>query len=218
MTGCCYRFGNGLPACLGNGEPFPSQSPVPRSKVVVYGDSCTASRGGEGPYGWPQLLATELGIETVNQAVSGSGYVRPANGSTFPFAASIYPEPDAAVAVVMGSQNDQAQDPAAVRLAATVTYAAITTRSPAARLLIVGPFWYDNNPPDNLYAVRDAIAETATLVGATFLDPLGERWLTSRSGLILAGDGKHPNLAGQAVIAGRVGPHLAALLDSSPPN
>lgn len=183
-----------------------------RHRVVIYGDSYSGGWLARSAEGWPARLAAALDVETVNQALPGSGYVDLGNGSTFPYAATVYPQPDAAVAVIMGTQNDYAQHPDAVRLAAVVTYGAIRVRAPGAQLLVVGPYWWgEEDPPPAAVAVRDAVRDTAAEHGLPFLDPLAERWLTCRPGLIAA-DGKHPSAAGYALIAERLRPVVAALL------
>lgn len=198
-----------LPLLLAAGDP-PRPAPPPRPLLVAYGDSFTAWPSGAGRYGWLQLVAEHCGMTPVNMAVSGAGYVRVA-GSTFPFAATVHPVPDAAVVVVMGSQNDRHEDPAAVRLAAIVTLEAIARAAPAARVLVVGGHPFPAPPSANALAVQDALRDVCRARGLPFLDPIGERWLTAVPGLV-GPDGEHPNADGQAVIAARVAPAVAALL------
>ena len=205
-----WRFGDSLPLHLER-STWPD-APPPRPKVAVYGDSYAGNELGRSPAGWPALLADALGVETVNQAVSGSGYVKVGHGATWPYLATIAPVPDAAAVVVMGSQNDRAQDPTAIHLGMVVTLAAITRGCPHARVLVVGPYWpWDDEPSAGAVAARDAVRDTAAEHGLAFLDPLAEQWLGSAPGLI-GSDGAHPSPAGHAVIAGRLAPHLAALL------
>jgi acyl-CoA thioesterase I len=207
-------FGAGLPFVLDHSDPPPP--PPVRPRVAVYGDSYSCTRGAEGPLGWPALVSAALGVETVVMAVGGSGYVKPGNDtgpwSTFSYAATINPVPNAAAVVVMGSQNDQNADPVAVRLAALTAYGAEGIRPARPHLLVVGPFWPYDPPPANLLAVRDSVRAAAIAAGAVFLDPLGERWLTSGPGLVLDGDGWHPSLAGQRMIADRIAPALRVVL------
>jgi lysophospholipase L1-like esterase len=201
-----------VPLGLDPDPPGHAYPPTPtRPRVVVYGDSYSGSWEASSAAGWLALLADALDVETVNQAVSGSGYVDLGRGSTFPYAATMYPQPDAAVAVVMGSQNDYAQHPDAVRLAAAVTLRAVTVRAPAARLLVVGPYWWTDEPSAAALATRDAVRDAAAGVGAVFLDPIEGRWLTARPGLIAA-DGRHPSWAGYAAIAHHLRPAVAELL------
>lgn len=212
MTDSGSLFGAGLPFTLSSAGPVPPPAPGPMPLLVAYGDSYTATRGGEGPRGWLALTAGAVGMEPVNNAVSGSGYVTVGGGTTWPYMATIAPVPDAAVVIVMGSQNDRHRSPVAVALAAEVTYAAIAVSCPTARRLIVGPHYpWSGAPTAEILAVRDAIRAVADAHRLPFLDPLAEDWLHSRPGLI-GPDGAHPNIDGQAVIAERVIPHVAALL------
>ncbi len=59
--------------------------------------------------------------------------------------------------------------------------------------------------------IRDALATVARASGATFVDPLAERWFVDRPDLI-AVDGVHPNDAGHAYLAQRIAPLIAAAL------
>lgn len=205
-----------LPLLLAAGDP-PRPAPPPRPLLVAYGDSFTAWPAGAGRYGWLQLVAEQCGMTSVNMAVSGAGYVRVAGStwSTFPFAATVHPVPDAAVVVVMGSQNDRDEHPAAVRLAAIVTLEAIARAAPAARVLVVGGHPFPAPPSANALAVQDALRDVCRARGLPFLDPIGERWLTAAPGLV-GPDGEHPNADGQAVIAARVAPVVAELLAQAP--
>lgn len=210
MSSPDYLFGDGLPLHLAPSPP--AAQPPPRLKIAVYGDSYTADRGGEGPRGWPQLVSDALGVETVNMAAIGSGYVRCFNGSTFPYAATVNPVPGAAAAVVAGTQNDRNEDPVAVARAAVVTYEVLRCANPNVRLLVVGAHWpWTATPSPNALAVQDGLRQVCEEQGIPFLDPIAGEWLTSTPGLIDS-SGSHPNLAGQAVIAERIGPALDALL------
>lgn len=195
-----------LPLTLAAGEPAPPATEPP--VIAVYGDSFTAGPAGGS---WLTTIGVELGATTVNMALSGTGYVRAA-GSTFPYAVTVDPVPGAALVIVMGSQNDRDEEPFAVRLAAVVTYEAIRRASPSARLLVVGGYWPWSTPPStNALAIRDAVRDVCRHRGIPFLDPIAERWLHSRPGLI-GSDGQHPTVLGQQAIADRVRPHVAAAL------
>lgn len=216
MTQAAPPLPQGLPLLLERDRTPPPPEAPPRPKVVIYGDSYAASALSRSGYGWPQLIAARLAIETVNMGVSGSGYVRCLNGSTFPYAATTNPVSDAAVAIVVGSQNDRTQDPAAVALAAAVTYEAVRRGCPGARLLVVGGHWpWGTEASANALAVRDAMGAVCRVQDIPFLDPIDGQWLTGRPGLI-DDDGAHPNITGHAVIAGYIAPQVAALMAEAP--
>jgi lysophospholipase L1-like esterase len=61
--------------------------------------------------------------------------------------------------------------------------------------------------------IRDVLARQAQLVGASFVDPIAEGWLTNSPELIGA-DHVHPNDAGQVFLARQIGPHLKAALSA----
>jgi len=168
-----------------------------------------------GPNGWPAQVAADLGLELVNNGAGGAGYVNVAPlPTTFPHEAVDRPAAGADVAVVFGSVNDQAQAPIAVHLAALVTYRAIRDVAPAAPLIVVGPQFWDAPVPAHLFAIRDAVAAAAEIVGATFVDALG--WMQGRPEL-LGPDAAHPNTAGQRMLADRITPIVELELVRSRP-
>jgi lysophospholipase L1-like esterase len=94
-------------------------------------------------------------------------------------------------------------------------YDEIRTASPSAFLVVIGPAWDDDVPPDELFLARDAVASAAAAAGALFVDPLAEEWLLGRPELIGA-DGVHPDDAGHAYLAGLIGPVLQEALNGAP--
>jgi lysophospholipase L1-like esterase len=189
------------------------------SVLAVYGDSYSAGgrQGGKGSDGWPALVADELDVDLRLHAAGGAGYV---NGSrardeTFLDQVRGAPEPDADVVVVFGSRNDKFLPPADVKRQAMAVFEAVRAQSPSAALVVIGPAWDDDLPPDELYATRDAVASAAVAAGALFVDPMAEEWLLDRPQLIGA-DGVHPNDAGHAYIAGLIEPIVRDVLIGAP--
>jgi lysophospholipase L1-like esterase len=177
--------------------------------LVVYGDSYSAGgrQGGKGDDGWPALVADRLDTDLRLHAAGGAGYV---NGSkaadeTFLDQVRLHPEAEADVVVVFGSRNDTFLPVAEVTSQAVAVYHAIRAQSPWAELVVIGPAWDDDLPPDELLRTRDAVASAAADAGAVFVDPLIEGWLHERPELI-GTDGVHPNNAGHAHLAGLIAP------------
>jgi lysophospholipase L1-like esterase len=125
------------------------------------------------------------------------------------------PEPDADVVVVFGSRNDKFLPAADVKSQAVAALDAVRSQSPSAELVVIGPAWDDDVPPDELFATRDAVASAAVAAGAVFVDPMAEQWFLDRPALIGA-DGVHPNDAGHRYIAGLIEPILREALLGEP--
>lgn len=212
MTGRSL-FGEGLPFSLEQSEVLsPPARRVPR--VAVFGDSFTDGRVlGAARHGWVHLVSDRLGVETVNMAVSGSGYVDIGGYVTFPYMATIAPVEDPDLVVVFGSVNDRPQDPFGVQLAAYVMYAMIRGWAGRSPLLVIGPPYPNSDVTEAMWALRDAVQAAALSVQATFVDPLQEGWFFGHPELI-GPDGLHPNANGQAYLAGLIAPHIARLLDA----
>ena len=154
--------------------------------MAVYGDSYSAGgrQGGKGDDGWPALVADGLDADLRLHAAGGAGYVNgsKAKDETFLDQVRGAPEPDADVVVVFGSRNDKFLPVADVKAQAVAVFAAVRSQSPAAELVVIGPAWDDDVPPDELFMTRDAVASAAADAGALFIDPLGEEWLLDRLG------------------------------------
>ena len=177
--------------------------------VAVFGDSYSAGglKGGKGATGWPALVTDRLDAELRLHAAGGAGYVNGSKAADETFLDQVRgaPEPDADVVVVFGSRNDKFLPVADVKSQAIAVYEAIRSQSPTAELVVIGPAWDDDVTPDELLKTRDAVASAATAAGAVFVDPLSEGWLFQRPELI-GTDGVHPNDAGHALFADRIGP------------
>lgn len=191
--------------------PTPPEPPPP--VVAVYGDSYSVGYDGVGEYdrNWSQIMGRQLGVDVVNMATGGAGYIATAYGTSFPNEVVTRPVPEASAVVVFGGLNDLTVDPEWVRVAAVTTFAAARTSSPDAELLVIGPQWPTATVDPRMWRLRDAVAAAAGLCGATFVDPLAEGWFASRPGLLMW-DGKHPSPLGHQLLADRIGPHVTAAL------
>ncbi|SDG94929.1 SGNH/GDSL hydrolase family protein [Klenkia brasiliensis] len=191
-------------------EPAAAAVEPDRQLLAVYGDSFAAGylRDGVGEANWATLVARALGMDVANDAVPGSGYVA-GQVSTYPYAATTWPEPTAAVTVVFGGINDTPMPVASVAMAATVTYATIRRAAPGSALVVVGPQWATSTPTPAQAALTRAVRAAAAAAGAVWVDPSG--WLAGRPSL-LGADGLHPSDEGHQVIAERLQPIVAAAL------
>ena len=85
----------------------------------------------------------------------------------------------------------------------------------SATILVIGPPWPTAEVPQTVLQVRDIVGAAASAAGATFVDPIAERWFVGRPDLIGA-DGVHPNDAGHAYIANMIAPLIGAQLARRP--
>lgn len=176
----------------------PARRPGP---LVVVGDSYTSPRSDGLPM-WPDLLADRLGLELVNLAAGGAGYVRGFYGETFPAEVAVGLPADASVVIVFGGLNDRwEEEPATnVRLAARATFAAVRRLAPAAKLIVVGPQSEVADPAAITLEHRDVVRAEALAVSATWIDPLEPAWFADPA--LIGPDRLHPAIpAGQAAIA-----------------
>lgn len=189
--------------------PVPSKSaPVSRTAAPVLmfvGDSFTV---GSGPVpawsGYAAETARRLGWQPVIAGAGGTGYLsRGRVGRSFQesFEAELSWRPAPDLLIVSGGHNDGRWTGLWVRRAAAKLLWTVRARWPATRVVMVGPIWLDRAPA-RAYRVRDALAQVAAREGVTFLDPMGQRWVTGSRAEIVLPDGVHPTLAGHARLAG----------------
>lgn len=113
-----------------------------------------------------------------------------------------------------GSLNDGSEsglDVAAATTAVHETFTKTHATAPDTKLLVIGPAWPSSDVPPHAWALRDVLAQQASEIGATFVDPLAERWLQGDPTLIGA-DQIHPNDAGHRYLAEKIEPLIAAQL------
>jgi lysophospholipase L1-like esterase len=192
---------------------------TPLSRVAVIGDSYTtgSDEGGQGSNGWAarswQTLARQgFQITPDVAAEGGAGYaVRGNRGSVFGDLTPRAVRPDDMLVLFFGSRNDQGVDPAALTDAVRNCFVFARHVAPSARLLVIGPPWPTADVPADVLQVRDVLYGQARAIGATWIDPIAERWFVGRPDLI-GQDGVHPTDAGHAYMADKIAPLIAAQL------
>lgn len=187
-------------------------------RLWVIGDSWTDPSYGGWAWacGWPQRVADALGLGLVNSGSGGSGYAAVnASNVSHPIQAARGAGAGADVVVLFGSVNDQAFDPAYVRLGAERALRMVRAACPAAAVIVAGPQYWDAEPPAALYPVRAAVARAAAEHPAPvrWLDPL--RWLRGRPELLDAQN--HPTCDGHALLAASLAPAVADALTRTDP-
>ena len=184
------------------------------SHIAVIGDSYTTgmlAEGGMGPRNWAPLAWKELadrGVQVDADVVAegGAGYeARGNHGNVFADLTARAVQPDDALIVFFGSRNDKDADLGAVTRLSHDALTRARLSAPTARILVIGPPWVNAEVPPNLLGVRDILRYQAHQVGATFVDPIAERWFFDRPELIGA-DGIHPTDAGHAYMADKIAP------------
>lgn len=186
---------------------------------MVIGDSYTMGPDDnpDDPDAWPAIAFNRLReqkyvVQDTVAGEGGAGYVEQGyRGGVFGDKVSAV-QPKTDVVVLFGSANDIGAEPRQERAAVRQTLMQVRSIAPAARMVVIGPVWpRANDVPAQLLGIRDAIRDEAVAAGATFADPLQQRWLWEDPGLI-GPDWLHPNRSGQRYLADRILPLLQAEL------
>ncbi|WP_328350575.1 SGNH/GDSL hydrolase family protein [Mycobacterium sp. NBC_00419] len=194
------------------------QAALPGEHVVVIGDSYTVGvdNDPEDPDLWPAMVWSRLRdlhyeIQPTVAGEGGAGYVNiGTRGGVF---ADKLPavQPSTDLVIIFGSPNDVGTPPDTLRSAVHDTLARARTAAPAARLLVIGPAWPRPDPSPEVWQVRDIVRDEAAGIGATFADPLAQRWWWDDPNLI-GWDRVHPTRAGNEYLAQRILPLIEAQL------
>lgn len=201
-----------------NYTPSTTAPPPPVSRVAVIGDSYTGGVS-DVDLAWPMLATEQLRNEGVwidpkVGSEGGSGYLNPGKkGGVF---ADRIPEAvtrDDSLVVLFGSLNDAKAPLEALPAAVQRTFNEVKAAAPQAKLLIIGPPSPTPAPSPEVLAVRDVMKAQASAVGATFVDPLAERWFFDIPELI-GSDGVHPTEAGQRYMSEKIAPLIAKQLSA----
>ena len=194
--------------------PTPVATTPPPPDALFIGDSYTAGAGGGGSgpgTSFACLTADAMGWHCVNAGEPGTGYVNDAGRQRRGYRA--YPDRIAGYAettspryvVLSGGRNDRDTTFAARTDAARRTLDALQLHFPAATIVVVGPFWQDDDVPRALRRFTTWLRTEAGRRGLVFLDPEAEWWLNSRNSASYIGrDGIHPTPAGHAYLARRM--------------
>lgn len=194
--------------------PAPTASAsAARPRAVFLGDAYTTGTGGDGTR-WTTLLAERMGWEEINLGHDGTGYVTsvtgdlakkycgldrcPSYGETIEDVVAAKPD----IVVVSGGRVDGTKK---VNSAAATLFADLTSKVPAARVIVVSPFFDDDPVPDWMTAQASALESAAADAGIDYLD--AGQPLTGHSEL-LSDDGVRPNAAGHRALADAVAEKL----------
>ena len=195
--------------------PLANQKP---KKVVAIGDSFTESTafGDAQANCWNQLVFRQLrkrgvDISAKSSGEAGSGYVaRGSGGTTFGEEARRLLEPDDDLVIIFGGSSDAPAKPELVEAAVNDTFVFVRKVSPHAKLVVAGPISPAADPRSDVTRVRDIVSDEAVKNGATFVDPIADKWFVGHPTLIRE-DGS-PTDAGHTYIAERLLPVIQGVL------
>jgi hypothetical protein len=102
-----------------------------------------------------------------------------------------------------------------VEAAVSETFLLVRKVSPHAKLIAVGPASPVADPGPGVTRIRDIVRDEAVKIGATFVDPIADKWFVSDPTLIRE-DGSLTD-AGHAYIAERLLPDIQGVLAPAVP-
>ena len=132
----------------------------------------------------------------------------------------------AVVVVALGSDDaDAGASAREVRSQAAAGLQDLRRRRPATRIVVVGPLPTSGTPSTAQQAVRDAVQAAARSVGAAFVDPIAEQWITGdvsdaasgNAAQMLDSDGRHLTPSGHAYVGLRLATDISQLTPPAAP-
>lgn len=171
-------------------------------RVAVIGDSY--SSGLRNRIVWPTLVADSSALSISNVAIPGAGYVGGA-GESGPFTTqtekALASKPD--VIVVFGGINDVGKSKELITQSATDLFGELARRAPTAKLVVLGPLWHEDTPPQPVVAIDVAVAAAAEATRVDYVRLIDEKWLVGEG--LIQDDGVHPTDEGQSTMARALG-------------
>lgn len=183
--------------------------------ALIIGDSYAAGKGADPGQGFVDQLTVKTGWVVHVDAEGNTGFIKAGHDidPTYqPYGDRLAADKAkyaADIVIVTGGRND-APLPNATTVAAFYL-TSVHKDFPKAKLVVVAPFWSDGHPPVGLLAIRDQEKATAKQLGAVFIDPVAEQWITDQDAKQFIGsDGIHPTQAGHDYLATRMYSDLKA--------
>jgi lysophospholipase L1-like esterase len=212
-VGCLVLGGCTMPVTSAPGQ---AASPSAGQVVVAfYGDSYTRGTGASSPERrWSSIVSSDHGWYEFNPSVDGLGYVinrgLAPGGDLVDQIIDHAPPPDIVI-VTMGLNDNFVMPDAAddVKAAIDADLERLSKELPDARLVVVEPFWHQDERPDSLDRIIGWVEAAAERVGADHIDG-ASRWIEGHPEW-MAPDGIHPNDDGYAEIARRMNEELGDL-------
>jgi lysophospholipase L1-like esterase len=194
----------------------PGQTPTPGAAIAAfYGDSYTRGTGASSPERrWSTIICAERGWYEFNPSVDGLGYVSnrgfAPGGDLVDQIVEHDPRPDIVI-VTMGLNDTFSMPSAAGEIEAAIEddLERLREELPDARLIVIEPFWHQDERPDSIEQIIGWVEDAAAEVGADHIAG-ASRWLEGHPEW-MAVDGIHPNDDGYAEIARRMDAELERL-------
>lgn len=201
--------------------PSPPAAPTADGPVVsFYGDSYTRGTGASSSEKrWSTIVSTARGWQEINRSENGLGFVNRRSsmlGGLDDIPALVIDDQPDIVFVTMGLNDAFSYDHAADRIRATIDSDLQRLREglPAARIVVVEPFWYTAERPASVDVIAGWVEDAADRIGADHVEG-ASHWLDGHHAdspdSWMAGDGLHPDDTGYAVMAERMDAALRAL-------
>ncbi|TPW78131.1 SGNH/GDSL hydrolase family protein [Schumannella soli] len=181
--------------------------------VAFYGDSYTIGTALADPEKerWPALISAERGWREFNPSLNGLGFVNQRGDRDLP-GQIVAAKPDIVI-VTMGLNDNFSYATAADDIHAAIDrdLDRLHSQLPDARIIVVEPFWYQDERPASLAQIIRWVHAAADRIDADWI-PGASHWMdrAAKRG-VLADDGLHPNAAGHADFARRMDAALAEL-------
>lgn len=191
------------------GAPSNSSGPL----VAFYGDSYTLGTGGSDRSArWSTIIANDREWREFNPSVNGLGFVNNRQqfaGDDLP-GLIIAEQPDI-VFVTMGLNDNFSYARAADRIQEQISLDLhrLADELPDARLIVVEPFWYQDERPASVEVIIGWVRAAAREVDADYIAG-ASRWIEGHPEW-MAADGLHPNDEGYAEMAKRMDEELSAI-------
>jgi lysophospholipase L1-like esterase len=190
--------------------------PVPASDgapiAAFYGDSYTRGTGASAAERrWSTIIADDRGWYEFNPSVDGLGYMSnrglAPGGDLVDQIIDHDPAPDIVI-VTMGLNDTFSMESSGDEIHDAIydDLRRFRTELPDARLIVVEPFWHQDERPESLERLIGWVEDAAAEVGADHIAG-ASRWLEGHPEW-MAADGIHPNDDGYAEIARRMDAEL----------
>lgn len=181
--------------------------------VAFYGDSYTLGTGAtDRSARWSTIIANDREWREFNPSVNGLGFVNNRQkfaGDDLP-GLIIAEQPDI-VFVTMGLNDNFSYPRAADRIQDQISLDLhrLADELPDARLIVVEPFWYQDERPASVEVIIGWVRSAAREVDADYIAG-ASRWIEGHPEW-MAADGLHPNDDGYAEMARRMDEELSAI-------
>ena len=208
----------GLTACSAAPAPDAAATPGAGPLVAFYGDSYTLGTGAsDAAMRWSTIISEERGWNEFNPSVNGLGFVnhRSDFGENDLPALVIAERPDI-VFITMGLNDNFSFAGRAALIHETIAADLTRIREalPAARIIVVEPFWYTDERPESVQTIIGWAEDAAAEIDADWI-PGASRWLDGHyagaDDSWMAADGIHPSDIGYRHMAEEMDAALARL-------